>query len=135
MTTSASLLFHTHTYTHTSDSIAVPPMSLCLSLFLSLNPVLSKMLHIAILCFWPGGCRSLAFQERTLSRVSGSLRASRPPQTRAEKARKMGMILVMPIKAAKMKLPRMAANLQTPFMIPNAVPLQRQTEIEIMHKG
>lgn len=69
------------------------------------------------------GFSSLAFQERIFPRVSGSLRASRPPQTRAEKARKMGMILVMPMKAAKMKLPMIAANLQIPFRIPNAVPL------------
>ncbi len=68
----------------------------------------------------------MAFQERIFSRVSGSLRATRPPQTRAEKARKMGMILVMPMKAAKMKLAMMAANLQIPFRTPNAVPLHSQ---------
>ena len=70
----------------------------------------------------------MAFQDRIFSRVSGSFRATRPPQTRAAKARKMGMILVMPMKAAKMKLAMMAANLQIPFRMPNAVPLQSQKE-------
>lgn len=65
----------------------------------------------------------MASQERIFSRVSGSLSATRPPQTRAEKARKIGMILVMPMKAAKMKLAMMAANLQMAFRMPNAVPL------------
>lgn len=68
----------------------------------------------------------MAFQVRIFSRVSGSLRATRPPQTRAAKARKMGMILVTPMKAEKIKLAMMAANLQMPFRIPNAVPLQRK---------
>lgn len=66
----------------------------------------------------------MAFQGRIFSRVSGSFNATRPPQTSAEKARKMGMILVMPMKAAKMKLAMMAANLQIPFRIPKAVPLR-----------
>lgn len=66
----------------------------------------------------------LASQERIFSRVSGSLSATRPPQTRAAKARKMGMILVTPMKAAKMKLAMMAASLLMPLRMPNAVPLQ-----------
>lgn len=37
----------------------------------------------------------------------------------------MGTIFVMPTKAAKTKLAMMAANLQIPFRIPNAVPLQQ----------
>lgn len=40
----------------------------------------------------------------------------------------MGTILVMPIKAAKMKLEMMAASLHTPFRIPNAVPLREGVE-------
>lgn len=72
----------------------------------------------------------MAFQERIFSRVSGSLRATMPPQTRAAKARKMGMILVMPMKAAKIELAMMAANLQMPFRMPNAVPLQSQKDRE-----
>lgn len=63
-------------------------------------------------------------QDRIFSRVSGSFSASRPPQTSAKKAKKMGMILVMPTNAAKMKLAMMAANLQMPLRMPNAVPLQ-----------
>lgn len=73
----------------------------------------------------------MAFQDRIFSRVSGSLRATRPPQTRAAKARKMGIILVMPMKAAKMKLAMMVANLQIPFRMPNAVPLQSGRKIRI----
>lgn len=41
---------------------------------------------------------------------------------------KMGTILVTPMKAAKMKLAMMAANLQIPFRIPKAVPLWSQEE-------
>lgn len=65
---------------------------------------------------------------KIFSRVSGSLRATKPPQTRAAKAMKMGTILVTPMKAAKMKLAMMAANLQIPFRIPKAVPLWSQEE-------
>lgn len=79
--------------------------------------------RVATLRSGPRGCGSLAFHDRIFSRVSGSLRATSPPQTRAAKASKMGMIFVMPMKAAKMKLAMMAANLQMPLRMPNAVPL------------
>lgn len=42
----------------------------------------------------------------------------------------MGMILVTPMNAAKMKLAMMAANLQMPFRMPKAVPLEIQGEIQ-----
>lgn len=79
----------------------------------------------------------LASQDSIFSRVSGSLSATRPPQTRAAKARKMGMILVTPMKAAKMKLAMMAASLLMPLRTPNAVPLQssegRERQFDLKH--
>lgn len=60
---------------------------------------------------------------RTCSRVSGRRKASRPPPTRAEEARRMGTTLVIPTKEEKMEFPRMAPNLQSPLRMPKAVPL------------
>lgn len=63
---------------------------------------------------------------RTFSLVSGSLRASSPPHSRAVQDRRMGMTVVTPTKEAKMELPKMAASLHTAFRRPNAVALQGQ---------
>lgn len=90
--------------------------------------VSTHVLTITMAVAWRLHTVGLASQERIFSRVSGSLSATRPPQTSAAKARKMGMILVMPMKAAKMKLAMMAANLLMPLRMPNAVPLQREEE-------
>lgn len=56
-------------------------------------------------------------------RVSGSLRATRPPQMSAAKDSRMGMALVTPTKLAKMELPKMAASLHMAFSRPKAVAL------------
>lgn len=61
---------------------------------------------------------------RIFSLVSGSLRATTPPHTSAEKDSRMGMILVMPTNEAKMELPKMAASLQRALRTPNAVALK-----------
>jgi len=61
---------------------------------------------------------------RTCSRVSGRRKASKPPPTRAEEARRMGTTLVIPTKEAKIEFPRMAPNLQRPLRMPKAVALQ-----------
>lgn len=82
------------------------------------------ILTITMAVAWRLHTVGLASQERIFSRVSGSLSATRPPQTRAAKAKKMGMILVTPMNAAKMKLATMAASLLMPLRMPNAVPLQ-----------
>lgn len=68
---------------------------------------------------------------RTFSRVSGSLRATRPPHTSAAKDSRMGMALVMPTKLAKIELPSTAANLQRAFSKPNAVALRDTDRDEI----
>lgn len=73
--------------------------------------------------FIRGHLHTLA-HKRTFSRVSGSLRATRPPPTRAAKESRMGMALVMPTKLAKMELPSTAASLQRPLRTPNAVALK-----------
>lgn len=68
-----------------------------------------------------------------ISRVSGSLNASSPPQTSAENDMMMGIILVMLINLPKMKLLMMAASLQVPFSTPNAVALR--TEISTAYQN
>lgn len=60
------------------------------------------------------------------SRVSGSLNASSPPHTSAEKDRKIGIILVMPINLPKMNVLMIAASLHVPFSTPKAVALRKQ---------
>lgn len=58
--------------------------------------------------------------------MSGSRKARRPPPTRAEEARRMGITLVIPTKEAKMEFPKMAPTLQTPVSIPKAVALDKK---------
>lgn len=64
---------------------------------------------------------------RIFSRVSGSLRATRPPHTSAAKDSRMGTALVTPTKLLKIELPSTAASLHRAFSTPNAVAL-RDTE-------
>lgn len=61
-----------------------------------------------------------------ISRVSGSLNASRPPHVMAEKDSKTGTILVIPTNLEKIKVLMMAASLLRPLSTPKAVALQRK---------
>lgn len=63
---------------------------------------------------------------RTLERVSGSRRPTRPPQTSTDDASRIGMDLEMPTKDPNMRFPMTAANLHMALQKPNPVPLQQK---------
>ena len=60
----------------------------------------------------------------TFARVSGSLRATRPPPTRTDEAMRMGMALVMPTREPNIRFPITAASLHRALQKPNPVPLE-----------
>lgn len=69
---------------------------------------------------------------RILSRVSGSLRATRPPHTSAVKDSRIGMALVMPTKLLTTELLRTAASLHKAFRTPNAEALRdKKTNVDL----
>lgn len=61
---------------------------------------------------------------RIFSRVSGNLRATRPPHISAVKDSRMGTALVLLTKLVKIELPSTAANLHRAFSTPKAVALK-----------
>lgn len=65
---------------------------------------------------------------RTLARVSGSRRPTRPPQTNTEDASRMGMALVIPTSEPKIRLPSTAASLHMALQKPKPVPLEAKRD-------
>lgn len=63
---------------------------------------------------------------RTLARVSGSRRPTKPPPTNTDDASRMGMALVMPTSDPKIRLPSTAASLHKALQKPKPVPLKTE---------
>lgn len=63
---------------------------------------------------------------RTLARVSGSRRPTKPPPTNTEDASRMGMAFVMPTSDPKIRLPSTAASLHKALQKPKPVPLKTE---------